>query len=66
MCGLSQAWIAAQMLNGGRAPGPPMNETVTILRWPLVLNVRCPLIAMTGLPFSGPSVLYVGPGNSAT
>ena len=33
-CGLSQARRAANTLN--RLPGPPMKDTVTRLRWPLV------------------------------
>src|SRR5215813_8932867 len=37
-----------------------------MLRWPAAGNVRSPLIWTTGLPCSGPSVLYVGPGSKAT
>ena len=33
-CGLSQDRSAAKMLNW--VPGPPMKDTVTMLRWPLV------------------------------
>jgi hypothetical protein len=64
--GLSHAASALKTLNGGTAPGPPSYDTVTMFRWPVVANVRCPVIEMIGLPPSGPSVLYVGPGVSAT
>ena len=47
-------------------PGPPMKDTVTMLRWPLVGYVRWPLIWISGLPLRRPSVFRVGPGVSAT
>src|SRR5258708_34895988 len=47
-------------------PGPPMKDTVTMLRWPLAGYVGWPLIWISGLLPKAPSVFSVGPGVKAT